>query len=197
MPDKDSFADFLSRIRAGDEEAAAELWRRYEGLLRREVRMRLGDPRLFRVVESADVCQSVFRSFFVRAAAGQYDLEQPGQLLALLVRMAQNKAGQVVRKQRARRRDARRTAATPVDEVQVAGDDPSPSRIVAARELLHEVRRRLTEEERRLADLRGQGRSWAEIAALVGGTADARRMQLTRALDRVMHELGLDEEGEG
>jgi RNA polymerase sigma-70 factor (ECF subfamily) len=196
MSEKDSFADFLSRIRAGDEDAAAELVRRYGALIRREVRMRLGDPRLFRVVGSDDVCQSVFRSFFVRAAAGQYDLEQPGQLLALLVRMAHNKVGQEVRRQRAGRRDARRTAGTPVDEVDVAGGEPSPSRIVAARELLHEVRQRLTEEERRLADLRAQGRTWSEIAAEVGGTDDARRMQLARALDRVMRELGLDEEGE-
>jgi RNA polymerase sigma factor (sigma-70 family) len=196
MPERDSFAEFLRRIRARDQEAAAELVCRYGDLLRREVRLRLGDPRLFRVVEPDDVCQSVFRSFFVRAAAGQYDLEQPGQLLGLLVRMAHNKVAQVVRKERADRRDARRTAGTPVDEVEVAGTDPSPGRILAARELLHEVRRRLTEEERRLADLRGEGRTWAEVAAELGGTPDARRVQLARALDRVLHELGLDEEDE-
>src|SRR5262245_25272966 len=36
-----AFAEFLNRIRAGDESAAAELVRQYEPLLRREVRMRL------------------------------------------------------------------------------------------------------------------------------------------------------------
>ena len=46
-----------------------------------------------------------------------------------------------------------------------------------------------------MADLRGQGRTWAEVAAELGGTPDGRRKQLTRALDRVARELGLDEDG--
>jgi hypothetical protein len=74
----------------------------------------------------------------------------------------------------------------------VAGGGPSPSRVIADRELLDEVRRRLGEEERRLADLRGAGLDWAEIARQLGGTPDSRRMQLTRALDRVGEELNLD-----
>jgi len=43
----------------------------------------------------------------------------------------------------------------------------------------------------RVADLRGQGYEWAEIAAQLGGTAEARRKQLARALDRI--ELALEE----
>src|SRR5215471_15985968 len=91
------FAGFIRRIRQGDEQAAAELVRRYEPAIRLEVRMRLrrNDPALRRAFDSMDVCQAVLASFFVRAAAGQYDLDEPGQLVALLVRMAQNKlAGQ-------------------------------------------------------------------------------------------------------
>jgi hypothetical protein len=40
-----------------------------------------------------------------------------------------------------------------------------------------------------LADLRGQGCEWAEIAARVGETAQARRMQLARAVRRVERQL--------
>ena len=58
--------------------------------------------------------------------------------------------------------------------------------------VLGEFRRRLTEEERRLADLRGEGYTWEEIAARVGGTPQARRKQLARAVDRVARELELD-----
>jgi len=43
MPEEVSFADFLDRIRAGDEQAAAELVRQYEPVIRREVRLRLHD----------------------------------------------------------------------------------------------------------------------------------------------------------
>ena len=52
---------------------------------------------------------------------------------------------------------------------------------------------RLSKEERRLADLRAAGREWADIADDLGGTAEARRKQLTRAISRVSRELGLDE----
>jgi hypothetical protein len=42
--------------------------------------------------------------------------------------------------------------------------------------------------------LRGQGWEWPDIAAQVGGTPSGRRKQLTRAINRVARELGLDEE---
>src|SRR6059058_2495721 len=98
MSDDNAFADLIRRIRAGDELAAAELVKRYEPAIRLEVRLRLGDARLRRVFDSMDVCQSVLASFFVRAASGQYELEDPGQLIALLFQMARHKlAHQVAR----------------------------------------------------------------------------------------------------
>ena len=47
--------------------------------------------RLRRVLDSVDVCQSVLANFFVRVAAGQFDLDQPEQLLRLLATMARNR----------------------------------------------------------------------------------------------------------
>jgi DNA-directed RNA polymerase specialized sigma24 family protein len=64
--------------------------------------------------------------------------------------------------------------------------------VVAAKDLFQQFRQRLSEAERQLADRRGQGLSWADIAARLGGTAPARRRQLTRAVQRVSRELGLD-----
>src|SRR5215510_13664761 len=93
MNQDDSDVELFRRVRAGDANAAAELVRQYEPAIRRRVRvwLRLQDPRLQRVFDSMDVCQSVLASFFVRAAAGQYDLQEPGQLIALLFRMARHK----------------------------------------------------------------------------------------------------------
>jgi RNA polymerase sigma-70 factor (ECF subfamily) len=192
MPE-DDFPAFLARVRAGDEQAATELVRRYEPIIRREIRLRLGDADLARMLESADICQSVLASFFVRAAGGQYDLDQPGQLLRLLRAMARNKLAFAARRHRYQCRDGRRLANSPVEDVNPAGKTATPSRVAEARELLREVRQRLTEPERRIADLRAQGWGWPQIAAELGGTADALRMQLTRALDRVTLELGLEE----
>jgi RNA polymerase sigma-70 factor (ECF subfamily) len=52
--------------------------------------LHLTDPRLRRVLDTVDVCQSVLGGF-VRAAAGQFDLEQPEQLVKLLTTMARNR----------------------------------------------------------------------------------------------------------
>jgi hypothetical protein len=105
--------------------------------------------------------------------------------------MGGNKLADQVRVEHADCRDRRRVEALPEDSGFAGGTTPTPSRLVAWRELLQKFRDRLSEEERRLADLRGQGRSWADIAAELGGTADARRVQLSRAVTRVWRELGL------
>jgi hypothetical protein len=60
---------------------------------------------------------------------------------------------------------------------------------VASRELLEEYRHRLSAEEWSLADLRGRGYDWAEIANQLGGTPQARRKQLARAMDRAAREI--------
>jgi DNA-directed RNA polymerase specialized sigma24 family protein len=91
MSDDTVFAGFMRRVRAGDEQAARELVARYEPVIRREVKMRLRDPRLYRRLDGADICQSVLASFFLRAASGQYELDQPDQLLRLLVVMTRHK----------------------------------------------------------------------------------------------------------
>src|SRR5262249_7578391 len=77
--------------------AAAELVRRYEPAVRRVARVRLGAAHLQRLLDSMDVCQSVFASFFVRAALGQFDLDTPEQLLKLLVSMSRRKVIDQVR----------------------------------------------------------------------------------------------------
>jgi RNA polymerase sigma-70 factor (ECF subfamily) len=194
MSEPSVFADVLQRIRAGDEQAARELIARYEPVVRREVRARLRDPRLRRLFDSADFCQSVFASFFVRATAGQYDLDHPGQLLNLLLSMARRKIAFCSRQQRAQRRDNRRLHEGEGPLHQAADLRGSPCEQVGRQELLLLVRQRLSPEENQIARLRGQGCSWSEVAARLGGTPEARRVQLARALGHVARALRLDEE---
>jgi RNA polymerase sigma factor (sigma-70 family) len=186
-----TFGDLITRVRAGDDAAATDLVRRYEPEIRREVRFLLRDPFLRRSFDSMDICQSVMGSFFLRAALGEYDIDRPEDLIRLLISMTRNKVVDATRRQRAQRRDHRR--ATSLDAVDIEAATPSPSKVVEHRELLSALRGKLNDEERQLADLRAQGREWADIAAEVGGTPDARRKQLSRAIERVSRELGLDE----
>src|SRR5262249_3203175 len=128
MSDAGDFQDLLQRVRAGDEQAATLLVRRYEPLIRREVRLRLEDRRLTRAFDSMDVCQSVLASFFVRAAVGEYDLEAPEQLVGLLVKMARNKLASAARKATRQRRDHRRQAPGGDEALAaVAEHQPTPS----------------------------------------------------------------------
>ena len=198
MSDDEQTSDLLRRIRQGDGAAATELVRQYEPEIRRAVRVRLTDPRLRRVLDSMDVCQSVLAAFFVRVSAGQYDLHDPGQLLRLLTAMARNKVLDHARRQQARRRDQRRVDGGGGEALEAVADStPSPSRVAANKELLEEVRRRLSDDERRLADQRALGRDWAAIAAAEGAAPDALRKKLTRALDRVSRDLGLEDADQG
>src|SRR6478735_7912394 len=104
------FPELVARLRAGDHSAAAELVRDYGPVIRLEVRMGLRDSRLRRAFDESDVCQSVLASFFVRAAAGQFDLDTPEGLAGLLVRMARNKLASSARRHTSGRRDVRKVA---------------------------------------------------------------------------------------
>src|SRR5262249_43723847 len=135
--------------------------------------------------------QSVLANFFVRAAAGQFDLDRPEQLLGLLAAMARNKVTNLALRERAARRGGGRIRAG-LGGADCADPRPRPSPVRAGDELLRAFRDRLTPEERHLADRRARGHAWAEIAAEVGGDPDALRVRLGRAVDRVAGELGLD-----
>src|SRR5437763_6899232 len=108
MNEPPALTDLLTRLRRGDEAAAADLVGRYGPALRVAVRTRLTDPALRRHFDSEDVCQSVLASFFARAACGQLAPDDPAGLLRLLVRMAVRKVGRRARNLRRQRRDHRR-----------------------------------------------------------------------------------------
>jgi RNA polymerase sigma-70 factor (ECF subfamily) len=190
MAQNPDFADFLRRIRAGDEAAAFEFVRRFEPLIRREVRLRLGDNRLQRAFDSVDVSQSVLAHFFSRAADGEYELEHPEQLVRLLITMARNRLVSRARRERRLIRDVRRLAPDPDVLANVADRNASPSEIACKNEQLAQLEASLTDEEHQIFKLRSEGLSWDEVAARLGGSGQARRMQLSRGIERLERQLG-------
>jgi RNA polymerase sigma-70 factor (ECF subfamily) len=195
VPIDEGFQNLISRVRQGEEDAAAELVRLYEPEIRRAIRVRHTDPRLRRIVDSMDICQSVMANFFVRVASGQFELDHPDQLLRLLVTMARNQLYDQVRRQKASRRSSQRVDPAGQEKVEqiAAGNQQTPSQEVALQELLQKLRASLTEDERRIAEKRANGQEWAEIAKEEGESAEALRKRLARALDRVVPQFGLSE----
>jgi RNA polymerase sigma factor (sigma-70 family) len=187
-----SFEDLIRRVRAGDDEAATLLVRQYEPAIRRAARIRLRDAHLQRTLDSVDICQMVLASFFVSAALGRYELGQPQELVNLLATMVHHKVVDERRHEQAERRDQRRNEPGAALEHEPVSPDLTPSQEVAGRELLDEFRKRLSAEERHLAEERLQGRPWADIAVELGRSPEALRKQLTRGVQRVARELGLE-----
>ena len=190
------FADLMRQVRAGDAEAAAKLIQHYDAELRIIARVRLNDPGLRRVMDSMDICQSVLANFFVRVSHGQFELDSPEQLLKLLASMIRNKVTDHARRQKADRRDFRRTSGADAYEVDVAGSQETPSQIMSAKELAQACHERFTSDERDLIEQRKLGRGWDELGQEFGLSPDALRKKVTRAVDRVAHEVGLDEPGD-
>jgi RNA polymerase sigma factor (sigma-70 family) len=197
VPDPSEFAELIRRVRGRDPDAARELVRRYESAIRRVVRIRLRDANLRRLLDSTDICQSVLASFFVRTALGEYEVETPEALLNLLAAIARNKLSNQANRLRSQKRDVRRDSAGADAMPQVPDSASDPGEQASARELLDKVRDRLSADERYLAEQRGLGRGWQELADELGATDVALRKKLTRALDRVMTELGLGDDGDG
>jgi RNA polymerase sigma factor (sigma-70 family) len=183
------FDDLVARLRRGDPDAAAELVRRYEPAIRAAVRGRMADTRLRRLFDSMDVCQTVLASFFARVALGQYELNSADDLVRLLVGMARNKLAKQVTRHRRAGRDYRRTAPAVEGHAQPVSVTPDPARQVAAAELVAEVYRLLSPDERRLVELRQHGHDWPAIAAALNGSAEALRKQHARAVARVAAQL--------
>ncbi len=183
--DGGSFQDLLRRVQAGDSQAERQLWDLYSPAIHRVVRTRLYHRGVRRVLDSADVCQSVFYNFFHRLRQGQFALENASDLFKLLYTMARHKVLAQVAHQFAALRNPDRLGPDRLEEVEIPATDPSPSEQVAVRDLAQHYLHLLPPDERRLAELYFAGNTWEEIANQVGGLGDTLRVRLMRAINRL------------
>ena len=139
-----------------------------------------------------DVCQSVLASFFLRAAAGQYDLRDPAQLVALLTKMAHNKLAMRARHEYRQKRDVRRNVRLGDARPEPAAGSAEPTEQALDRDLVNRAFGLMDAQVREMAKCRARGLGWSEIASRFGGTADARRKQFQRAVDRIAQTLQIE-----
>jgi DNA-directed RNA polymerase specialized sigma24 family protein len=189
MPEDASFRELMGRVQAGDPYAAAQVVRDYEWAIRLQVRVRLTQPDLRRLLDSMDVVQLVWASFFPRAAAGQYELQDPKKLLNLLITLAHNKLLDQARRLRRKRRGAGQAGGDAPAAAEAIDPRPGPDQEVSRRDLVHEVRQRLPLRVQGVWDQRLLGRSWEEIAAEDGTDPDVLRIHFNRALERAARHL--------
>jgi RNA polymerase sigma factor (sigma-70 family) len=184
--------ELLGRIRAGDGAAAEEFYRSYEPHVRSVIRARLRIPGARRISDSSDLCQIVFANFLVGSAVGRYDVDDSTAIKKLLATIAARRVVELTR------RPELRHPAQPLKGPGEPGIEPiapgsSPASQLALSELVQRAEGLLTDDEKRVAELRKRGLSWEEIGTKLGTKADAPRKLLDRAAKRVMLTLGLEE----
>jgi RNA polymerase sigma-70 factor (ECF subfamily) len=189
------FENLIKRVYDGDATAASELVRNYEPEIRRIIRFKMRDPSLRRVIDSTDICQSVFAKFFFRASLGQFELKSPPELIGLLARMATNRVIDRYRTEQSQRRLVRTRSGDLMvgDNGQQIDRGQLPENEVEYNELLVKVRQRLSGEELQISKLRSSGKSWLEVAEKLGSSPQALRKKLERACDRIFGEMGIAE----
>jgi RNA polymerase sigma-70 factor (ECF subfamily) len=180
-----SFANVMDRLRAGDGDAAAEVFHRFANRLIALARSRL-DHLLRAKVDPEDVMQSVYRSFFRRQAADSYEFAGWDGLWGMLTVITLRKCGHRAEYFHAVRRDVRREAQSNGNaELPAIAGDPTPSHAARLAETVEQVMRGLVGRERDIVALSLQGYETAEISAQVGRT----ERTVQRVLKRVREDL--------
>ena len=186
-PPRAESAWLVASFRSGDDAAATALFERYFARLTALVQSRLG-ARLRARVDPDDVALSAYRSFFVRAAAGQFELCETGDLWRLLARMALHKLSHQIDRHTAEKRAVSMEEQLS-DSHDLASAEPSPDEAAAISDELEFVMRSLDETERRTLELRLQGELIEAIAAELRQSERTVRRTLVRVREVLLKRL--------
>lgn len=170
MGPHDTFAALAARLRDGDQGAASEVFRRLTGRLIALARAEL-DARLRRKVDPEDVVQSVYRTFFIRYRAGQFDLATWDSLWGLLALITVRKCLSQAEYYLARRRTVAGEAEVAIrDDGAAPGSsepidrEPTPLEASILADTIEQMMRGLGPDDRAIIELTLQGYASPEIA---------------------------------
>jgi RNA polymerase sigma-70 factor, ECF subfamily len=167
-----SFAEFLARLRAGDDAAARQLFQRFARQLITLARNRF-DPALKHKVDPEDVVQSAFKSFFLRYGGGNLEVGNWNSLWGLLTLITVRKCAERVAYHRAACRDAALEVSAPAGRegapwLEVFGREPTPLEAAELNETVEQLLASLDEDERPVLELSLQGYTTREISERLG-----------------------------
>ncbi|NLF69124.1 MAG: sigma-70 family RNA polymerase sigma factor [Candidatus Anammoximicrobium sp.] len=184
MADRLAARELLQRYGTGEPGAATELHRRYAGRLLKLAEEQLGG-RLRRREDADDVIQSVFRTFFRRAAGGEYSVQHSGALWELLTHITRRKIGRARRRHHAAKRDV--AAEVDLDEsaAMLAANVPSQEELVALLDELEHLLVGFAPWQAEIVHAFLAGQSIADIAQRVHRS----RYTVRQVLNRTMHRL--------
>jgi RNA polymerase sigma-70 factor (ECF subfamily) len=173
MAARDSFADLMERLQSGEDAAAREIFERFAHRLAALARRRFG-AHLRHKLDSEDVVQSAYKSFFLRHREGRLRVESWDSLWGLLVLITLRKCSDRAEYHRAGKRDLRREAAAKAgagesDSWRQGVDrEPTPLEAAVLRETVEQLLRELPESQRPILELSLQGYTAQEISQQLG-----------------------------
>jgi RNA polymerase sigma-70 factor (ECF subfamily) len=170
----------LRRFKAGEQDAATALYLKYADQLR-SLAIAQRPPALAARMDADDIVQSVFRTFFRRAARDGYDVPEGEDLWKLFLVIGLNKIRNATTHHRAARRDIRQTV--PLGEADAGPTAVEGDRIglTVLRMVIDEALDRLPDTARQIVALRIEGCEVAEIADRVG--------RAKRSVERVLQQF--------
>lgn len=184
------FRQLLEGVRQGNAEAFSRLVELYGPAIRREVRFRVLEGNVGRLVEESDILQSVMLRLWVGLCAGEFELDSPDALRHLLAAMTRNRIVDIARYWTAECRDVRELRTVNLGAVKDSED--VPSQVLEMTETLTALRTELPERDRRILEARQAGRDWESVAAELGDKLppDSVRRQHQRVVARLLKRLG-------
>ena len=185
------FAALLAALKQGDSAARQEFGEAYWPEILSAAKAGMGGSSLAKRVSVEELADLVWETFCTRAAAGALTLTDSHQLGSLLERLADHAIMHLVRREHAKCRDIDRLERLPVEEFKICSREIDPSRAGEASDALDRCAEELSDEEFWIAfELKANDRTLAEIAAIMGKSPDAIRMQYNRARERLQDKLG-------
>lgn len=202
MADPSPTQVLLERAKKGDRKALNDLYKLHELNLLAMVRKRLG-PELRIRLESLDIVQDVYAAFCEPKNIEHFEYSTDEAFLKYVATMVANHIRDEIDYWRRQRRNPGNEVAQLSSSIAEA-HAPTPSVIVQMQEveaLLQRALDRLPPDDREMIIARQeQGRSYEDIAAERGKTADAVRVKLKRlerSLLRVYQELESGDQSDG
>ncbi|RPI85694.1 MAG: sigma-70 family RNA polymerase sigma factor [Planctomycetaceae bacterium] len=155
----------LARLRAGEPDAATELYLRYARRLHSLAQKQISTS-LARRIDPEEIVQSVFRTFFRRAKIQDYVVPEGEELWRLLLVITLNKIRRNAKLHNAQRRDVRRTAGGSEGIDQYLADDSSADETALAilRMVVDDVIHALPANQQEIVRLRIEGYEIDEIS---------------------------------
>jgi RNA polymerase sigma factor (sigma-70 family) len=158
----------MERFRSGDARAAEEIFARYAQRLTCLAEQQLSRKLVARF-DGADVVQSVFRTFFRRSAAGEFQIDGSDELWRLLVQITVQKARAYGRQHTAGVRDvAAEAPAGALFLTEAVAREPGPEEATALLDQIEVLLRGLPALYRDLLRLRLEGHSVSDTAERLG-----------------------------